>query len=78
MTISSFRLADMVAHYRDEGFDVRPVLVVRDVRAVFNRLLSKRYGSNGTTAEDPPPRMRLRRFKEDWLASRNNGTVILV
>jgi hypothetical protein len=42
------------------------MLVVRDVRSVFNSLVGKHYGSNGTTAEEPPLRMRLRRFKEDW------------
>lgn len=66
ITISSFRLCEMVQHYTDEGCDVRPLLVVRDLRSVFNSLLSKPYGSNGTSAEEPPLRMRLRRFKEDW------------
>jgi hypothetical protein len=73
ITTSSFRLTELTGHYADEGWDVRPFLVVRDVRAVFNSLLSKHYGSNGTTAEEPPLRMRLRRFKEDWLAARERG-----
>jgi hypothetical protein len=66
ITISSFRLHEMIDHYADEGWDVRPMLVVRDVRYIFNSLVSKHYGANGTTAEEPPLRMRLRRFKEDW------------
>ena len=66
ITISSFRFSEMKAHYEDEGWQVRPLLVVRDVRAVFNSLMKKHYGSNGITAEEPPLRMRLRRFKEDW------------
>ena len=60
ITISSFRYSEMAAHYEDEGWHVTPLLVVRDVRAVFNSLLGKHYGSNGITAEEPPLRMRLR------------------
>ena len=66
ITVSSFRFSEMKAHYEDEGWTVHPLLVVRDVRAVFNSLLKKHYGSNGITAEEPPLRMRLRRFREDW------------
>ena len=77
ITISSFRFSEMKAHYEDEGFDVRPLLVVRDVRAVFNSILKKHYGSNGTTAEEPPLRMRLRRFKEDWELFEQHGWPML-
>ena len=72
ITISSFRFSEMKAHYEDEGWEVRPLLVVRDVRAVFNSLMKKHYGSNGITAEEPPLRMRLRRFREDWELFRKN------
>jgi hypothetical protein len=65
-TISSFRLSELIEHYRDEGWDVRPLLVVRDVRFVWASLFRKPYGLNGITAEDPPLRTRLRRFKADW------------
>lgn len=65
-TISSFRLTEMVTLAEDAGYRVRPLLVVRDVRAVWASLAGKRYGANGTTAEDPPLRLRLRRFLEDW------------
>lgn len=77
ITISSFRFSEMKGHYEDEAFDVRPLLVVRDVRAVFNSILKKHYGSNGTTAEEPPLRMRLRRFKEDWLLFRERGWPVM-
>lgn len=73
ITVSSFRFSEMKAYYEDEGWEVRPLLVVRDVRAVFSSLLKKHYGSNGITAEEPPLRMRLRRFKEDWELFRRNG-----
>jgi hypothetical protein len=76
MTISVFRLADLVEHFRDEGWQVRSLLIVRDLRAVFNSMLAKSYTSNGTTAEDPPFRMRLRRFKEDWQQMRERVPVI--
>ena len=61
MTISCFRLSEMAAHYEDAGWDVRPLLIVRDVRHVWNSLCRKPYGRNGTTAEDPPLRARMRR-----------------
>lgn len=67
MTLACFRTHEVEQYYRDDGWEVRPLLVVRDVRAVFNSLLTKRYGANGVTAEEPPLRLRLRRFKEDWL-----------
>src|SRR5688572_25042630 len=49
LTISCFRLREMAAHYQDEGWLVRPLLVVRDVRAVFNSMLTKKYSRNGVT-----------------------------
>src|SRR5581483_6442587 len=65
-TISCFRLTELIAYYEDAGWDVYPILVIRDVRKVWNSLVRKKYGKNGTTAEDPPLRLRFRRFKEDW------------
>ena len=77
VTISSFRLREMAAHYEDEGWRVQPILVVRDVRAVFNSLMTKNYGRNGVTAEEPPLRMRLRRFKDDWHRCRDLGQPVV-
>src|SRR2546421_4373251 len=65
-TIAAFRFSDVQHHLEDEGWRVRPLLVVRDVRAVFNSLVTKTYGRNGTTADDPPIRLRLRRFPAAW------------
>lgn len=65
-TIACFRFSEVRAHFEDAGWTVRPLLVVRDVRAVFNSLIRKPYGRNGITADDPPLRLRLRRFGEDW------------
>src|SRR3954447_7545544 len=77
ITISSFRYSEMAAYYQDEGWQVHPLLVVRDVRAVFNSLLGKHYGSNGINAEEPPLRMRLRRFKEDYQLFRDKGWPVI-
>ena len=66
MTVGAFRWQDVHALYRDLGWDPEPLLVVRDVRAVFVSLMKKNYGFNGTTAEQPPLRVRFRRFLEDW------------
>jgi hypothetical protein len=53
---------------------VRPLLVLRDLRAVWASLCRKEYGRNGITAEDPPLRLRVRRFVEDW-RNLTNGTL---
>lgn len=72
-TISCFRLSEIVQHYRDAGWDARPLLVLRDLRAVWASLTRKEYGRNGITAEDPPLRMRVRRFVDDWRSSAATG-----
>jgi hypothetical protein len=76
-TISCFRLSEIARHYRDAGWDVRPLLVTRDLRAVWASLRKKAYGRNGITAEDPPLRMRVRRFIEDWRNLEASGGVKL-
>lgn len=76
-TISSFRLSEQIAHYQDFGWTVRPLLICRDVREVYASLRTKEYGRNSTTAEDPPLRMRLRRFREDWDHFHDNDWPIL-
>lgn len=65
-TLSCFRMSELVSFYEDAGWEVFPLLIIRDCRQVWNSLVKKKYGRNGTTAEDPPLRMRFRRFKEDW------------
>lgn len=76
-TIACFRFSEVRSHFEDEGWTVRPLLVVRDVRSVFNSLIQKKYGRNGITADDPPIRLRLRRFLEDWREFRDRGWPIL-
>jgi hypothetical protein len=65
-TIVCFRLCELADYYREQGWEVRPLLVVRDLRDIWVSLLRKEYGRNGITAEDPPLRTRLRRFLDDW------------
>jgi hypothetical protein len=76
-TIACFRFSEVMEYLQDEGWEVRPLLVVRDVRSVFNSLITKTYGRNGITADDPPIRMRLSRFLEDWTEFRRRGWPIL-
>jgi hypothetical protein len=76
-TISSFRLSELMGHYQDLGWNVHPLLVVRDVRKVWSSLLTKPYGVNGFSAEDPPLRLRFRRFRDDWELFRARGWPIL-
>lgn len=77
VTISGFRLYEHIKHAEDEGYCVRPLLVVRDVRTAWASLSNKHYGRNGTTAEDPPLRLRMRRFLEDWQVFRQKGWPII-
>jgi hypothetical protein len=65
-TISSFTLQDQLACLEDAGFEVQPLLVVRDIRNVWASLAKKDYGRDGVTAEDPPLRLRFRRFRDSW------------
>jgi hypothetical protein len=76
-TLVCFRLCELADYHRDQGWEVHPLLVVRDVREVWASLVRKSYGSNGITAEDPPLRMRLRRFLDDWQRFRANDWPIL-
>src|SRR5438105_10194924 len=51
-TVACFEFRDVQTSLEDEGWSVRPLLVVRDVRAVFNSLIQKPWGRNGITADD--------------------------
>lgn len=76
-TISCFRLSELARHFEGQGRKVRALLVVRDVRRVWASLLKKPYACDGITAEDPPLRLRLLRFREDWeLFLRRNWPVL--
>ncbi len=76
-TISSFRFSELICHYEDEGWTISPLLIVRNVRDTWASLSVKPYGINGFTAEDPPLRLRFRRFKADWELFRAKGWPIL-
>jgi hypothetical protein len=73
MTIGAFRWLDVAETYSDLGWKPEPLLIVRDVRAAYASLLDKRWGRNGTTGEEPPLRLRFRRFLRDWELFRGNG-----
>jgi hypothetical protein len=77
MTVGSFRWVDVAAVYRDLGWRPEPLLVVRDVRRALASLVNKPYGFNGTTAEQPPLRLRLLRFLQDWELFRAEGWPVL-
>jgi hypothetical protein len=77
MTVGSFRWVDVAAVYRDLGWRPEPLLVVRDVRRALASLVNKPYGFNGTMAEQPPLRLRLLRFLQDWELFRAEGWPVL-
>jgi hypothetical protein len=76
-TIACFRFSEVFDYFRAEGWEPKPLLVARDVRSVFNSLSQKSYGRNGITADDPPLRLRLHRFLEDWKLFRERRLPIL-
>jgi hypothetical protein len=76
-TVGSFRWLDVYETYRNLGLQPQPLLVVRDVRAAYSSLVKKSYGVNGTTAEEPPLRVRFRRFLHDWELFCANGWPII-
>jgi hypothetical protein len=76
-TISCFRLTELAQHFEDVGWRVKPLLIVRDVRHVWASLLKKPYGQSGITAEQPPVKTKLRRFKADWELFQQNGWPML-
>jgi len=76
-TIACFRFSEVMDFFQAEGWEPRPLLVARDVRSVFNSLITKSYGRNGVTADDPPIRLRLSRYLEDWELFRARGWPIL-
>jgi hypothetical protein len=66
MTVGAFRWAEVAGLYSDLGHEIVPLLVVRDLRDVLASLITKEYGFNGVSAEEPPLRIRLCRFLADW------------
>jgi hypothetical protein len=77
MTVGAFRWLDVHETYRDMGWRPEPLLFVRDVRATYASLMKKSFGANGNTAEDPPLRVRFRRFLSDWELFRERGWPIV-
>ena len=73
ITTCCFSTRELIDYFRGLGWEVRPLLVLRDVREVWASLRDKQYGRNGTTAEDPPLRLRLQRFLADWHQSVAEG-----
>jgi sulfotransferase family protein len=76
-TLGCFRLAELAEHYGDYGWKMRPLLIVRDVRRIWASMAHKPYSRNGTTAEDPPWRLRCRRFLADWQCFHDRGWPML-
>ena len=77
MTTSCFRWQEVAEFYKEQGWSVQPLIVVRDVRSAYASIITKPYGVNGTTAADPPLRIRFKRFLSDWEEFRKNGWPII-
>jgi hypothetical protein len=66
MTTSAFRWFEVAKFYESLGYSVQPCMVVRNPYSVYSSLTNKWYGIDGTTAEDPPIKIRFIRWLEDW------------
>jgi hypothetical protein len=77
MTVGAFRWLDLAELYRDLGWQPAPLLIVRDARSAYSSLIKHSYGFNGVTAEEPPLRMRFRRFLRDWELFQANGWPVI-
>ncbi|WP_147291825.1 hypothetical protein [Alteromonas aestuariivivens] len=66
MTTISFTWQEVAEVYSLQGYQVFPLLIVRNPFDAWVSLKSKWYGLNSTTAEDPPLILRFRRFLRDW------------
>ncbi|MEQ8496816.1 MAG: hypothetical protein RLW42_21575, partial [Gammaproteobacteria bacterium] len=65
MTIGAFRLGELAALYRAQGWQVSVLLVTRELREILVSLAGKWYGHDGCTGDDPPLYTRLLRYRED-------------
>jgi hypothetical protein len=77
MTTSSFRWEEVAAVYEQQGYDVSPLLIVRNPFDAWASLKHKWYGLNGATAEDPPLMLRFTRFLKDWLQFQQRGWPVI-
>jgi len=77
MTNYSFRWSEVAEIYSLYGFNVKPLLIVRDPYRSYASLKYKWYGRNSLTAEDPPLILRFRRFFEDWQIFIDNNWPII-
>jgi len=77
MTIGAFRLAELTELYLAQGWDVKPILINRDLRDVYYSLKGKAYAFNGVTGDEPPLFVRIQRYQADLDAARINDWPIL-
>ena len=77
MTTIAFRWEEVAAVYEQQGYEVYPLLIVRNPFDAWASLKHKWYGLNGVTAEDPPLMLRFSRFLKDWLQFKQHGWPVM-
>ncbi|MBK9029070.1 MAG: class I SAM-dependent methyltransferase [Propionivibrio sp.] len=77
MTIGSFRLAELAAMFEAQGWEVRPLLIKRNLTSVVGSLRGKPYGFDGVTGEEPPLCIRLQRYLADLDTAKAKGWPII-
>lgn len=77
MTIGSFRLRELADLYLAQGWSVCPLLVYRDPEEILASLITKWYGVNGCTGDDPPLYLRLSRYLSDVHEAQAEGWGVL-
>jgi predicted O-methyltransferase YrrM len=77
MTIGAFRLAELASLFAAQGWEVRPLLVKRNLQDVIESLHGKPYGFNGVTGEEPPILIRVERYLADLEAAKTRNWPII-
>ena len=77
MTIGSFRLAELAALFEAQGWEVRPLLIKRNLTSVVGSLRGKPYGFDGVTGEEPPLFIRLQRYLADLESAKAKGWAVI-
>ncbi len=77
MTTISFTWREVAEIYQMQGYDIHPLMIVRNPYDVWASLKTKWYGINSVTAEDPPLVLRFRRFLSDWNWFRKQNKTII-
>ncbi len=77
MTVGSFRLKEVADLFSAQGWEVHPILVCRSQIDAMTSLITKQYGIDGPSGDDPPLAIRLSRYREDIASAKHHDWPML-